>query len=61
MKYQPGGGILFGGFEKEAKPIFHENVPKEFENSTLDPDLDHFCKLFTKKFFLTTYNFCFKF
>ncbi len=37
------GGLLFGGFEKEAKPIFHESSPKDFENTTLQPDLDHFC------------------
>ena len=39
------GGILFGGFEKEAKPIFHESSPKDFENSSLPPDLDHFCNI----------------
>lgn len=43
MKYNVGGGLLFGGFEKEAKPIFHESVPDDFENSTLQPDMDHFC------------------
>ena len=37
------GGLLIGGYEKEAKPIFHEASPKDFENSTLKPDLDHFC------------------
>jgi hypothetical protein len=41
---QYNGGILFGGFEKEAKPIFHESCPKELENTSLTPDLDHFCK-----------------
>ena len=44
MRYNEGGGLLFGGFEKEAKPIFHEACPKDFENQTLQPDLDHFCK-----------------
>lgn len=43
MRYYDGGGLLFGGFEKDAKPIFHESIPKEFEISTLQPDLDHFC------------------
>lgn len=43
MKYNAGGGLLLGGFEKEAKPIFHENIPKDFENCSLKPDLDHFC------------------
>jgi pyruvate dehydrogenase phosphatase regulatory subunit len=43
MRYNEGGGLLFGGFEKEAKPIFHESSPKDFENKTLPPDLDHFC------------------
>jgi len=38
------GGLLFGGFEKEAKPIFHNFVPKNFECQSLQPDLDHFCK-----------------
>jgi pyruvate dehydrogenase phosphatase regulatory subunit len=38
------GGILFGGFEKEAKPVFHESIPDNFEFQTMQPDLDHFCK-----------------
>ncbi len=46
MRYHEGGGLLFGGFEKEAKPIFHEACPKDFENQTLQPDLDHFCNNF---------------
>lgn len=37
------GGLLFGGFEKEAKTVFHDCVPKNFEYQTLQPDLDHFC------------------
>jgi len=53
MRYNEGGGLLFGGFEKEAKPIFHESSPKEFENQTLTPDLDHFCnKKIFKCFFV---------
>ena len=43
MRYHDGGGLLFGGFEKEAKPIFHEASPTDFENKTLPPDMDHFC------------------
>jgi pyruvate dehydrogenase phosphatase regulatory subunit len=42
------GGILFGGYEKEAKPVFHEGVPETFEFQTLQTDLDQFCK-FKKK------------
>ena len=42
------GGLLFGGFEKEAKPIFHNFVPNNFECQTLQPDLDHFCNYFKK-------------
>ena len=44
MRPYENGGLLFGGFEKEAKPIFHEGSPQDFENTTLKPDLDHFCK-----------------
>ena len=43
MRPNENGGLLFGGFEKEAKPIFHEASPPDFENATLKPDLDHFC------------------
>ncbi len=39
------GGILLSGFEKRAKPIFHESTPPGFECKTLEPDLDHFCEL----------------
>ncbi len=45
MKYHEGGGLLFGGFDKEAKPIFHEASPKDFENTSFKPDFDHFCYL----------------
>jgi pyruvate dehydrogenase phosphatase regulatory subunit len=44
IRYYDGGGLLFGGFEKEGKPIFHENTPKDFDNKSLKADLDHFCK-----------------
>lgn len=33
-----------GGFEKEAKPIFHESTPKDYEAQGLKIDMDHFCK-----------------
>lgn len=46
------GGLLFGGFEKVAKPIFHSQVPKTFESQTLQPDLDHFCKSFADYFII---------
>jgi hypothetical protein len=46
MRHYNNGGLLFGGFEIEAKPIFHESCPADFENSTLKPDLDHFCMPF---------------
>ena len=54
MRYNEGGGLVFGGFEKDAKPIFHEACPRDFENKTLPPDLDHFCKLLTFYSPLTT-------
>jgi hypothetical protein len=38
------GGLLLSGFEKRAKPIFHESTPSAFECKTLESDLDHFCK-----------------
>lgn len=43
MRYYEGGGLLFGGFEREGKPIFHENTPRDFDNTSLKIDLDHFC------------------
>lgn len=45
MRPNVGGGLVFGGFDKEAKPIFHESTPKEFENGYYKPDYDQFCKL----------------
>ena len=44
MRPHENGGLLFGGFEKESKPIFHESCPTDFENTTLSLDLDHFCE-----------------
>jgi hypothetical protein len=46
FRHYDHGGLLFGGFEKEAKPIFHETCPKDFENTTMKYDLDHFCNIF---------------
>ena len=39
------GGILGGGFEPKAKPVFHEGIPDKFEFQLLDEDWDHFRKL----------------
>ncbi len=46
MRPNAGGGLIFGGFDKEAKPIFHEGSPVDFENKTFKPDYDQFCKYF---------------
>ena len=43
MRPNAGGGLVFGGFELDAKPIFHEAAPKDFENGTFKPDFDQFC------------------
>ena len=48
MRPNENGGLLFGGFEKESNPIFHESCPTDFENTTLSLDLDHFCEYFFK-------------
>ncbi|ELU09314.1 hypothetical protein CAPTEDRAFT_226885 [Capitella teleta] len=36
------GGLLAGGFEPEAKPVFHEGIPEKFEFQLLPEDWDHF-------------------
>ncbi|XP_055956518.1 pyruvate dehydrogenase phosphatase regulatory subunit, mitochondrial [Patella vulgata] len=36
------GGILAGGFEPEARPVFHTGVPDKFEFQLLQEDWDHF-------------------
>lgn len=36
------GGILSGGFEKKAKPVFHEKIPDKFEFQLLHEDWDQF-------------------
>ncbi|XP_013792885.1 pyruvate dehydrogenase phosphatase regulatory subunit, mitochondrial-like, partial [Limulus polyphemus] len=36
------GGLLFGGFEKEGKPLFHKGVPPKFEFQKLPADVVHF-------------------
>ncbi|XP_014666984.1 PREDICTED: pyruvate dehydrogenase phosphatase regulatory subunit, mitochondrial-like isoform X2 [Priapulus caudatus] len=36
------GGLLAGGFETVAKPVFHDMVPKDFEFQLLPEDWDHF-------------------
>lgn len=41
------GGILFGGFERTAKPIFSEGVPRDFAFSLLPDDWDQFAPLYT--------------
>ncbi|GAB1607286.1 pyruvate dehydrogenase phosphatase regulatory subunit, mitochondrial-like [Argonauta hians] len=36
------GGVLAGGFEPQAKPVFHNGVPENFEYQLLPEDWDHF-------------------
>ena len=37
------GGILMGGFEPNAKPIFTEGAPNDFAFSLLPDDWDQVC------------------
>ena len=39
------GGLLGGGFEPKAKPVFHNGIPEKFEFQLLPEDWDHFRKL----------------
>ena len=36
------GGILAGGFEPKAKPVFHDKIPDSFEFQLIPEDWDHF-------------------
>ena len=36
------GGLMAGGFEPEAKPAFHAQIPDKFEFQLLPDDWDHF-------------------
>ncbi|XP_074645385.1 pyruvate dehydrogenase phosphatase regulatory subunit, mitochondrial-like isoform X2 [Tubulanus polymorphus] len=36
------GGLMGGGFEPSAKPVFHDGVPENFEYQLLSEDWDHF-------------------
>ncbi|XP_041376900.1 pyruvate dehydrogenase phosphatase regulatory subunit, mitochondrial-like isoform X2 [Gigantopelta aegis] len=36
------GGLLAGGFEPVAKPVFHRGIPEKFEFQLLTEDWDHF-------------------
>lgn len=36
------GGVMAGGFEPVAKPVFHTNIPDKFEFQLLPEDWDHF-------------------
>ena len=38
------GGLLAGGFETVAKPVFHRGIPQKFEFQLLTEDWDHFRK-----------------
>jgi len=40
-----GTGLLVGGFEPKAKPIWTEDVPEDFEFGLLPDDYDHFMQL----------------
>ncbi|CAL1532543.1 unnamed protein product [Lymnaea stagnalis] len=37
-----GGGMLAGGFESNAKTVFHKGIPEKFEFQLLHEDWDHF-------------------
>lgn len=39
------GGLMAGGFELNANPVFHEGIPKGFEYQLLPEDWDHFSEL----------------
>jgi 4-methylaminobutanoate oxidase (formaldehyde-forming) len=39
------GGLLMGGFEPVAKPVFMDGIPKDFSFSLLPEDWDHFSVL----------------
>ena len=36
------GGLMTGGFEMKALPVFHEGIPKGFEYQLLPENCDHF-------------------
>lgn len=40
------GGVLCGGFQMFAKPIFHTGIPSKFEFQLLPEDWDNFRKDF---------------
>jgi glycine/D-amino acid oxidase-like deaminating enzyme len=42
-----GGGLCAGGFERHAKPCFHEKTPENFEFQLLPENWDQFGKLIT--------------
>lgn len=39
------GGLMAGGFELNALPVFHEGIPKGFEYQLLPENWDHFSEL----------------
>ena len=39
-----GGGLMLGGFEPKAKPIFTHSIPDTFEYQLLPKDWDQFCE-----------------
>ena len=43
------GGLMAGGFELNALPIFHEGIPKGFEYQLLPENWDHFSEYNGKK------------
>ena len=43
------GGLLGGGFEPLAKPVFHDGVPEKFEHQLLNEDWDHFRRYILKE------------
>lgn len=38
------GGLVGGGFEPKAKPVFHKGIPEKFQFQLLPEDWDHFRK-----------------
>lgn len=43
------GGLMAGGFELNALPVFHEGIPKGFEYQLLPENWDHFSEYNGKK------------
>lgn len=42
------GGLMSGGFEMEAIPIFHKGIPQGFEYQLLPENWEHFGECLTE-------------